>query len=195
VEVAEWIETVRGPTESVVEKRRPVALRDLYLVGERGRDGLTLLPTFVGAPETKRGLRPNPDAQRLGRGGPAGPRPRARGRLRTPTRDEVVELLDRDHMLPAIVFVFSRAGCDQAVEHARAAAVRLTTPDERERIRAIAEAHTASLADDELEVLGYAAWLDALEAGIAAHHAGLVPPLKEAVEEAFTAGLVEVVYA
>jgi ATP-dependent RNA helicase HelY len=195
VEVAEWIATVRGDTEPVVEERRPVALRDLYLVGERGRDGLTLLPTFVTAPNTKRGLAPNPDAQRLGRGGSAGPRPRARGRLRTPTRDEVVELLDRENMLPAIVFVFSRAGCDQAVEHARSAAVRLTTPDERERIRAIAEAHTASLADDELEVLGYSAWLDALEAGIAAHHAGLVPPLKEAVEEAFTTGLVKVVYA
>jgi len=195
VEVAEWIATVRGPTEPVVEERRPVALSDLYLAGERGRDGLTLLPTFVGASGAKRGRRPNPDAQRLGRGGPRETRPRARGRLRTPTRDEVVELLDREHMLPAIVFVFSRAGCDQAVEHARAAAVRLTTPDERVRIRAIAEAHTANLANDELDVLGYAAWLDALEAGIAAHHAGLVPPLKEAVEEAFTAGLVKVVYA
>jgi ATP-dependent RNA helicase HelY len=195
IEVAEWIATVRGPTEPVVEERRPVALRDLYLTGERGRDGLTLLPTFVGAPNTKRGLRPNPDAQRLARGGPRDARPRARGRLRTPTRDEVVELLDREHMLPSIVFVFSRAGCDQAVEHARSAAVRLTTPEERVRIREIAEAHTANLADDELDVLGYASWLDALEAGIAAHHAGLVPPLKEAVEEAFTAGLVKVVYA
>src|SRR6478609_2188372 len=87
IDVAEWIATVRGPTEPVVEERRPVALRDLYLVGERGRDGLTLLPTFVGAPNTKRGQRPNPDAQRLGRGGPRDARPRTRGRLRTPTRD------------------------------------------------------------------------------------------------------------
>src|SRR5262245_53419191 len=195
IEVAEWIATVRGPTEPVVEERRPVALRDQYLAGERGRDGLTLLPTFVGAPNTKRGLRPNPDAQRLGRGGPRDARPRARGRLRMPPADEVVELLEREHMLPAIVFVFSRAGCDQAVEHARAATVRLTTPEERVRIREIAEAHTANLADDELDVLGYTSWLDALEAGIAAHHAGLVPPLKEAVEEAFTEGLVKVVYA
>src|SRR5262245_8113581 len=201
VEVAEWIATVRGPTEPVVEEQRPVALRDLYLVGERGRDGLTMLPTFVDAPRPEKdgrtGRRPNPDALRLGRGGAGGggPRPRARGRLRTPLRDEVVELLDRERMLPAIVFVFSRAGCDQAVDHARAAAVRLTSPEERIRIREIAESHTANLADDQLEVLGYGSWLDALEAGIAAHHAGLVPPLKEAVEEAFTEGLVKVVYA
>jgi ATP-dependent RNA helicase HelY len=201
VEVAEWIATVRGPTEPVVEEQRPVELRDLYVVAERGRDGLTMLPTFVDAPrptkDGRAGRRPNPDALRLGRGGGGGggPRPRARGRLRTPMRDEVVELLDRERMLPAIVFVFSRAGCDQAVDHARAAAVRLTTPEERSRIREIAEAHTANLADDELEVLRYGSWLDALEAGIAAHHAGLVPPLKEAVEEAFTEGLVKVVYA
>jgi ATP-dependent RNA helicase HelY len=107
----------------------------------------------------------------------------------------VVELLDREDLLPAIVFVFSRAGCDQAVDHARGARVTLTTPEERAAIRAIADAHTANLADDEIAVLGVPAWRDALEAGVAAHHAGMVPPLKEAVEEAFTAGLVKVVYA
>ena len=75
------------------------------------------------------------------------------------------------------------------------ARVALTTPEERAAIRHIADAHTASLADDELAVLGVPAWRDALEAGVGAHHAGLVPPLKEAVEEAFTAGLVKVVFA
>ena len=34
-----------------------------------------------------------------------------------------------------------------------------------------------------------------LEAGFAAHHAGMVPPMKEAVEEAFAAGLVKAVFA
>src|SRR5438477_2632323 len=38
-------------------------------------------------------------------------------------------------------------------------------------------------------------WLSGLEAGVAAHHAGLVPPMKEAVEEAFAAGLLQVVFA
>ena len=106
-----------------------------------------------------------------------------------------MELLDREGMLPAIVFVFSRAGCDQAVDQTRAARVNLTSPEERDAIRAIADAHTARLADDELAVLGFGAWRDALEAGVASHHAGMVPPLKEAVEEAFTSGLVKVVFA
>ena len=194
-EVAEWIATVRGPTDVVVEERRPVVLRNWDLTGERGRDDLVLLPTFVGADDRKSGLQPNPEAQRLSRGGPRGPQGAHRSRLRVPTREEVVELLDREAMLPAIVFVFSRAGCDQAVDHTRTARVQLTSPDERAAIRRIADAHTAGLADDELAVLGFGAWRDALEAGVAAHHAGMVPPLKEAVEEAFTSGLVKVVFA
>ena len=196
-EVGEWLTVVRGPTRVVVSERRPVALTDWYLVGERGRDEPVQWPMFV---ETADGRRPNPEAQRLSSPVPRGPRrpgpPRAdRGRFRTPSRDEVVELLDRHDLLPAIVFVFSRAGCDRAVDHVRSAAVGLTTPEERTAIRRIAESHTAGLADDELAVLGYSSWLDALEAGVAAHHAGVVPPLKEAVEEAFTAGLVKVVFA
>jgi ATP-dependent RNA helicase HelY len=191
-EVADWIGSVRGPTVAVVEERRPVDLRNWYLVGERGRDACTLLPTFVGDGDPGR---PNPEAQRLTRRPPGGAPKAVRGRLRTPTRDEVVELLDESGLLPVIVFVFSRAGCDQAVEHARAARVSLTTPEERAEIRRIADLYTASLADDEAAVLGIAAWRDALEHGIAAHHAGLVPPVKEAVEAAFTAGLVKVVFA
>ncbi len=58
-------------------------------------------------------------------------------------------------MLPAIVFVFSRAGCDQAVQQCLAAGLRLTDPAERAQIRAIAEEKTQSLADADLDVLRY----------------------------------------
>jgi ATP-dependent RNA helicase HelY len=115
--------------------------------------------------------------------------------LRAPGRVETVELLDQEQLLPAIVFVFSRAGCEQAVTQCRAGGIRLTTPEEARRIRGIAEAHTAGLHDDDLAVLGYGEWLAGLEAGLAAHHAGMVPPMKEAVEEAFAAGLAKVVFA
>jgi ATP-dependent RNA helicase HelY len=98
-------------------------------------------------------------------------------------------------MLPAIVFVFSRAGCDQAVEQCLAAGVRLTDSSERRTLRRIAEQHVEALSDDDLDVLGYDTWLAGMEAGIAAHHAGMVPPMKEAVEAAFAAGLLKVVFA
>jgi ATP-dependent RNA helicase HelY len=198
-EFADWIQTVRGETEAIIEERRPVRLRHLYLVGDKEAEEVHILPTFVEAPDTPVELRPNPEASRLDsrsgrKGGPA-VRGRPRGRLFTPRRIETVARLDDEDMLPAIYFIFSRAGCDQAVDACLAAGLRLTTPEDREQIRAIAERHVESLSDNDLDLLGYGSWLAGLEAGFAAHHAGKVPPMKEAVEEAFATGLVKVVFA
>ena len=192
-EVAAWMQTVRGETEAIIEERRPVELQHLYLVGDRGADALHLLPTFV---EDGGELRPNPVslASRRARTDVARTGPR-RPRLRKPWRTEVVERLADEQMLPAIVFVFSRNGCDQAVEQCLAGGVRLTNSADRVALRRIADAHLENLADDDLDVLGYDSWIAGLEAGVAAHHAGMVPPMKEAVEEAFTAGLLKVVFA
>ncbi|HUF85079.1 MAG TPA: DEAD/DEAH box helicase, partial [Acidimicrobiia bacterium] len=197
-EFAEWIQTVRGETRAIIEERRPVELEHLYLVGERGSEELHLLPTFVvreGVPGERGEPRPNPEAARLD----APPVRRGRGRpsrrLRTPGRVETVERLAEEQMLPAIDFVFSRAGCDQAVEQCLAGGMRLTEAADRVEIARIADAHTAGLAPEDLAVLGYDSWRAGLEAGVAAHHAGMVPPMKEAVEEAFAAGLVRMVFA
>ncbi|TML87860.1 MAG: DEAD/DEAH box helicase [Actinobacteria bacterium] len=186
---ADWIETVRGSTAAVIEERRPVELHHLYMVGDRGSDDLHLLPTFVDN-------RPNPAAARLD-AATASPRFRGgrRGRLHTPRRAEVIERLRDESMLPAIYFIFSRAACDDAVRQCLQQGLRLTTPEERTAIRAIAEAKVEPLTDTDLEVLEYAHWLTGLEAGLAAHHAGMVPPFKEAVEACFAAGLVKAVFA
>ncbi len=191
-ELAEWISTVRGPTEAVIEEKRPVELENLYLVGDKHSEHLHLLPTLVDG-------RPNPEAERLddaqlhARGRP--PRGRPRRRFFTPNRAEVVDRLREEDLLPAIVFIFSRAGCDDARDGLYGAGLRLTSSDERARIRAIVDDRTASLSDADLDVLGFDRFLGALEAGIAAHHAGMVPPFKEAVEACFAEGLAKVVFA
>lgn len=192
-ELAEWISTVRGPTSAVVETRRPVRLEQLYLVGDRTAERLHLLPTLVDD-------RPNPEASRLdgdrlgGRAPRTGP-PRRRRPLYTPSRLDVVELLDGEEMLPAIYFIFSRNQCDDAARSCLDRGLRLTTPEERRRIREIAESHLRGLGPRDLAVLGAATFLAQLEAGVAAHHAGMVPPFKEAVEACFVEGLVKVVFA
>ncbi len=112
-----------------------------------------------------------------------------------PSRPDVLARLERSSLLPAITFVFSRVGCDAAVQQCLRAGVRLTTPDEAATIRAYAEEHTADLAESDLGVLGYWEWLDGLEHGLAAHHAGLLPTFKEVVEHLFTRGLVKAVFA
>ncbi|MDQ3305378.1 MAG: DEAD/DEAH box helicase [Actinomycetota bacterium] len=192
-EVAQWISTVRGPTAAVIEERRPVTLHNLYLTAERGSSRLRLLPTLVDG-------RPNPEALRLEAGAEQGPRrgrdgrPKGR-RLVTPRRFEVAELLADEGMLPAITFVFSRAGCDQAVRQCLDAGLRLTTAEERRRIRTICDERTSGLDSADLDALGWASWMAGMESGLAAHHAGMVPPFKEAVEACFVAGLVKLVFA
>ncbi len=191
-EVGEWLTTVRGETEVVIEERRPVVLRHLYMVGSRDSGDVSMLPTFVGDD-----FRPNPGVSRLVANATKGRQPGARRRkvLFTPSRTDVLDALHAERLLPAITFIFSRAACDDAVRQCIRNGVSLTDEDERRRIVEIAERKVGVLSDDELTVLGYPAWLDALGRGIAAHHAGAVPPMKEAVEEAFAAGLVKLVFA
>jgi ATP-dependent RNA helicase HelY len=190
-ELADWISTVRGHTEAVIEERRPVELRNLYLAGDRESERLHLLPVLVDG-------RPNAEAARLDASASRGyRRSRERGgrRLYTPRRVEVADRLDDEDMLPAICFIFSRNACDDAVGQCLDAGVRLTSVEERDRIRALCEERTANLGDADLDVLGYDRWLAGMEAGVAAHHAGMVPPFKEAVEACFAAGLVKLVFA
>ena len=110
-------------------------------------------------------------------------------------RPDVVELLGRSNLLPAIFFIFSRAGCDAAVQQVRRSGVRLTSQEERREIRAIVEERTRTLLEEDLAVLGFFQWRDNLERGIASHHAGLLPAFKEVVEELFQRKLVKVVFA
>jgi len=196
-ELAAWIQTVRGPTTPVVELRRPVHLHDRYLVGDRTNDRLHFLETFEGG-------RPNPDAQRLDasairrpRGGRGEGPVRGSGRrvLYTPGRVETIELLEQRRLLPAIVFIFSRNQCEEAARSCLAAGLRLTTAEERDRIRDIVAARLEGISDQDLAVLGYGQFLAQLEAGIAAHHAGMVPAFKEAVEACFVEGLIKAVFA
>jgi ATP-dependent RNA helicase HelY len=110
-------------------------------------------------------------------------------------RAALVELLHSHNLLPAIFFVFSRVGCDAAVQQVLRAGVRLTQKHERDEIREIVEERCRTLLDEDLGVLGYFEWLDGLERGVAAHHAGMLPAFKEVVEELFRKKLVKVVFA
>lgn len=192
-EVAEWMTTVRGSTRAIVETRRPVDLDVLFMASDRTSDTEHLLPVLVDG-------RPNNDAGRLF---DQGIRPRRRGSYRprarrvfaTPARIEVVDRLRDEDLLPAIFFIFSRNACDEAAASCVRQGARLTTPDERRRIAAIVDDRLGGLDPDDLDVLGYSQFVNQLEAGVASHHAGLVPPFKETVEACFVEGLVKVVFA
>ena len=112
-----------------------------------------------------------------------------------PNRPDLVERLDAEALLPAIVFIFSRVGCDAAVGQLLASGIRLTTTEDRREIAAIVERHISGLSGADLRALDHGRFAEALERGIAAHHAGMLPAYKECVEEAFVRGLIKVVFA
>ena len=179
-----WLTSVRGTTRVVVETHRPVTIQHHYAVAERGSDRISVFPLF-------RQGKPNPDGLRLDERRQRN----ARHRFRTPRRTEVAEYLSDAGMLPAITFIFSRAACDDATRQCLQDGLRLTNPQERERIRELTEEAVERLSDDDLRTLGYGQWSAALEAGIAPHHAGLVPAFRRAVEHCFSEGLLKLVFA
>src|SRR5581483_5193024 len=171
-EFGEWLQAVRGDTTVIVEEHRPVPLWQSVLVGNRLHD-LFVSPLDRRSDADRPSV--NPDLVRLAadetrlnrirgdrRPQRGGRRPRSK--VATPHRADTIN-----------VFIFSRAGCDAAVRQCRHSGIWLTEPDDRRRIRQIVEQRSTVIPDDDLAVLGYAEFLDGLERGIAAHHAGMLP--------------------
>ena len=195
-ELGDWMAEVRGGTTVIVDEHRPVPLWQHMLVGGRLYD---LFSASGGA--DRRVPAVNPELARAARRDPRAPAGRpVRGgrrppRFRPPSRPDVIGRLDTAGLLPAITFIFSRAGCDAAVQQCLAADLTLTTPDQASHITRVARERTGEIPVEDLEVLGYHDWLAGLRRGIAAHHAGLLPAFKEVVEELFAAGLIRAVFA
>jgi ATP-dependent RNA helicase HelY len=190
-EFGEWLKTVRGETEVVLSEIRPVPLYQHILIGNR------ILDLFVDEG------RVNPEIVRLERNSVR----RVPGSeskswkdskfstIKSLTRPEVVEKLLHRNFLPVIYFIFSRAGCDAAVASCIREGLSLTNTEEKEEIRRIIAIRTHELPHEDFGVLGFHEWSQALERGIAAHHAGLLPMFKETIEELFQRGLLKVVFA
>ena len=197
-EFGDWLNEVRGDTEVIVSEIRPVPLYQHVLFGNQ------LLDLFLSTGKV------NPEIVRLEREsyrqvkvkyGASGKthqrnwRESDKPNIRVMGRSDVIEKLNREGFLPAITFIFSRNACQAAVHQCLTAGIRLTNADERAKIREIVFRATENIPEEDLVVLGFHEWLEGLERGIAAHHAGLLPSFKETVEELFQAGLVKCVFA
>lgn len=212
-EFGDWMHAVRGDTDVVLSEHRPVPLYQHVLTSK------SLLPLYVDRDgELSERGRLNPELIQLDRGGRRGTherrahdrdagyeryrsgRERARGRApirrsRRISHSDIARSLDETGLLPGIVFIFSRNGCDQAVRRCLTEGIRLTTREERDEIRRIVSSALAGMDDEDLYVLGASEWVAGLERGIAAHHAGLLPQFKSVVEQLFQRRLVKLVFA
>ncbi len=215
-EFGEWLATVRGEVTTIVEERRPVPLYQHVMVGKRMLDLFAVSDVDAAAGFVSEGAPVNRELERIARddfassrlmrdrrsprkgrpGSSKNPRQVGNGRrVWIPSRPDVIERLDREGLLPAIVFIFSRVGCDAAVTQCLSANVRLTSPEERDTIYEYVETSCRHLPEEDRHVLGYHDFLDGLTRGVAAHHAGMLPAFKEVVEKLFVRGLCKVVFA
>ena len=198
--LGEWLTSVRGQTAVVVATARPIELHHHVALTRRGQRDPELIDLVDGerlsdaarkidnAMKNSRRFRPGP--QWRGPKSSAPPPPFA-----TPRRSELLRTIDFEDLGPSIVFIFSRNGCDQAVEQCRRDGLRYTTREEMRRIEYIAEARVAGFGDDDLRALEFPHFLECLRLGLAAHHAGMVPAFREIVETCFEEGLLGVVFA
>lgn len=207
-----WLDAVRGDTQIIVSEHRPIPLFQHVMVGGKLVDLFAEDVAFDQiADEPERGNAVNPELTKLARRGFDSSRSRryshkgGRGRngggrqqeqLSTRvSRPEMIVALDRAGLLPSLVFIFSRNGCDSAVAQCVRSGLALTTMKEATEIEQAIDLVASKLPTDDLEVLGFWPWREGLMRGFAAHHAGLLPIFKEVVEDLFARGLVKTVFA
>src|ERR1700722_8739295 len=198
--IGEWFAEVRGPTAIIVENERPIQLHNHLAVVRRGQPTVDIVDLLDGERlsdearridnmmKATRKFRPGPKWKGPKSGAPPPP-------FRAPRRSELLMALEREDLLPVIVFIFSRAACDDAAHQCRRDGLMFTTPEERRDIEAIAQSRLVDFSDDDLKALEYADFIDCLRRGLAMHHAGMVPAFREIVETCFELNLLAVVFA
>jgi len=175
-----WIEKVHGPTVLISSDKRPVPLDFIFCSFK----GLHPLLNNKG-----NGIHPNCKIWRA----PKGQKKRGKvGRImqpKSPSISFVISKLAERNMLPAIYFIFSRRGCDKAIEN-----IKDLTLVSYSEASIISQKLDVYLKNNQ-EAIKDKSQCEALKRGIASHHAGLLPAWKELVEELFQQGLIKVVFA
>lgn len=173
-QLCDWINTVHSDTECVYTDFRPVPLRFFYYDSSRPFDLLPLL-----TPDGKLNSKIRPERRDKNS--------RAKAKQRNTAKD-VISVLHKKDMLPAIYFTFSRKKCDEQME--KCCYLDLITKEEAKEIQKIVDEYLK-----ENPYLEHNKHLDYIYHGIASHHAGLLPGWKVLVEKLFQKGLIKVVFA
>ena len=173
-QLCDWINTVHSGTEHIYTDFRPVPLRHYYFDSSKPFD---ILPLLTPEGRLNRKIKPEKKMNLYSR----------QAKKRNNVKD-VINVLHKKDMLPAIFFTFSRKKCDENME--KCSDLRLITDEEAKQIRKeISEFLKDHLYLENNKNLEY------LYNGVASHHAGLLPAWKLLVERLFQKGLIKVVFA
>jgi superfamily II RNA helicase len=170
-QLTDWIGMVHGPTALVYSDYRPVPL-EYYFCMSKG--------IFPLLDESKQNINPKLKAHYRIKPGKHPPEP--------PSMMSVISYLKERQMLPAIYFIFSRRGCDNAVE--QLTPISLVDPEEARQLKEQIDRFLGKNPE-----LSHNPQLPSLYRGVAAHHAGILPVWKTLIEELFQQGLIKVVFA
>ncbi len=173
-QLCDWINTVHSKTELIYTDFRPVPLRHYYFDSSKPFD---ILPLLTPDGKLNRKIKPEKKVSLY-----------SRQAKKQNNVKNVINVLKKKDMLPAIFFTFSRKKCDENME--KCSDLNLITDDESKRIKIeiqeFLKDHTYLENNKNLEYLYN---------GIASHHAGLLPALKLLVERLFQQGLIKIVFA
>src|SRR4051812_6720564 len=189
-EIAAWIGRTHRPITLITHFERAVPLALYYFL-----DGEARLVIDHTGRTVANFNRVGGEIRRRGAGGsPAGPD----AQRVEPHPNDIVRQLRAERLLPAIYFLFSRRDCERYAEfcaNLRLDFVADAGPNARAEIEQIIGAHLGQMgnADRQLEQVQLVARL--ARRGIGFHHAGLLPILKQLVEQLFSRGLMGVVFA
>jgi len=180
-EIADWISLVHRPIVPITHPHRSVPLQ--YLVAD-----------LSGEIHTYEAVR-NGKVRLLGQEREGAYNDKGRWYTRRVVDPTVMlDELESRGWLPAIYFIFSRAGCERAMETVLAEGKPLLTKSQQQQVdEAIREAvsDTPTMAESPLNQTIF----QALGMGVGLHHAGVLPSVKRLIELLFERGLCKVVFA
>lgn len=185
-EFGAWLSLIRGDFEVIVSEKRPIPLdimvfqnneiTDLFTDKDKSRNINSIVTTqYNRKPKKARN-------------------PRFR-KMTDSDRSRLIRRLSESGGLPAIYFIFSRAGCDAAATSLISESHGFLNKEERIKVRDFVEAQLVSMSDSDLQAIDISGFMEKLDKGVATHHAGMIPIFKEIVEQLFQANLTKIVFA
>jgi len=164
-EFTEWMQAVRErPIESIVETKRPVPLEVQIWVPGAGFRDMKFIRKIE--------------------------KDKSQSKKRRASNVDLVHHLKRENQLPCLYFHFSRVGCEEYAQHFRSA--NLLKDFER---RKVLDMYDRLCERFNVEMRGQALLMRKLLAsGVAFHHAGVLPSLKEVIERLYTLGLIKLLF-
>ncbi|XP_060208974.1 DExH-box ATP-dependent RNA helicase DExH10-like isoform X4 [Lycium barbarum] len=106
---------------------------------------------------------------------------------------KIVKMIMERKFQPVIIFSFSRRECEQ---HAMSMTkLDFNTEEEKEAVEQVFHSAVACLTEEDRNLPAIELMLPLLQRGIAVHHSGLLPVIKELVELLFQEGLIKALFA